>query len=36
MTHSPIAGQAQTVLGPIRAEDMGITLPHEHSSSTSR
>ena len=30
MTHSPIAGQAQTVLGPIRAEDMGITLPHEH------
>ena len=30
MTRSPIAGQAQTVLGPIRAEDMGITLPHEH------
>ena len=30
MTHSPIAGQAQTVLGPSRAEDMGITLPHEH------
>jgi phosphotriesterase-related protein len=30
MTHSPIAGQAQTVLGPIRAEEMGITLPHEH------
>ena len=30
MTRSPIAGQAQTVLGPIPAEDMGITLPHEH------
>ena len=30
MTRSPIAGQAQTVLGPIAAEDMGITLPHEH------
>jgi phosphotriesterase-related protein len=30
MTRSPIAGQAQTVLGAISAEDMGITLPHEH------
>ena len=30
MTRSPIAGRAQTVLGPIAAEDMGITLPHEH------
>ena len=30
MTCSPIAGRAQTVLGPIAAEDMGITLPHEH------
>jgi phosphotriesterase-related protein len=30
MPRSPIAGQAQTVLGPIAAEDMGITLPHEH------
>ena len=30
MPRSPIAGQAQTVLGPIVAEDMGITLPHEH------
>jgi len=24
------SGQAQTVLGPIAAEAMGITLPHEH------
>ena len=24
------AGQAQTVLGPIAGEAMGITLPHEH------
>jgi phosphotriesterase-related protein len=30
MARSPIAGRAQTVLGPIAAEDMGITLPHEH------
>jgi phosphotriesterase-related protein len=30
MARSSIAGQAQTVLGPIPAEDMGITLPHEH------
>jgi len=30
MAPSPIAGRAQTVLGPIAAEDMGITLPHEH------
>ena len=30
MTRSPIAGQAQTVLGPIAGEAMGITLPHEH------
>ena len=29
-TRSPIAGRAQTVLGPIDAGDMGITLPHEH------
>src|ERR1043166_6899456 len=27
---SPRAGQAQTVLGPIAADQMGITLPHEH------
>jgi phosphotriesterase-related protein len=26
----PLAGQAQTVLGPIAGEAMGITLPHEH------
>jgi phosphotriesterase-related protein len=30
MARSPIAGRAQTVLGPIAAADMGITLPHEH------
>ncbi len=30
MTRSPLAGRAQTVLGPIAGEDMGITLPHEH------
>ena len=28
--NSPRAGQAQTVLGPIPGEQMGITLPHEH------
>jgi len=27
---SPRAGEAQTVLGPIAADTMGITLPHEH------
>src|SRR5438093_1484131 len=27
---SPRAGQAQTVLGAIAADQMGITLPHEH------
>ena len=25
-----LSGQAQTVLGPIAGEAMGITLPHEH------
>jgi phosphotriesterase-related protein len=25
-----LSGQAQTVLGPVAAEAMGITLPHEH------
>jgi phosphotriesterase-related protein len=30
MTRSPLAGQAQTVLGPVPAGDLGITLPHEH------
>jgi phosphotriesterase-related protein len=28
-THA-VAGQAQTVLGPIAGDAMGITLPHEH------
>jgi phosphotriesterase-related protein len=30
MARSSIAGRAQTVLGPVAAEDMGVTLPHEH------
>ena len=30
MPRAPLAGQAQTVLGPIAGEAMGITLPHEH------
>jgi phosphotriesterase-related protein len=30
VTGSALAGQAQTVLGPIAGEAMGITLPHEH------
>src|SRR4030095_8680563 len=30
MPSSPLFGQAQTVLGPIAGEAMGITLPHEH------
>jgi phosphotriesterase-related protein len=30
MNKSELAGKAQTVLGLIPAEDLGITLPHEH------
>lgn len=30
MTRSTLAGKAQTVLGPVPAEELGITLPHEH------
>ena len=30
MTRSPMAGKAQTVLGPIAGDELGITLPHEH------
>ena len=30
MPHPPLAGWAQTVLGPIDGSAMGITLPHEH------
>jgi phosphotriesterase-related protein len=30
MPSSALSGQAQTVLGPIAGEAMGITLPHEH------
>jgi phosphotriesterase-related protein len=26
----PLAGQVQTVLGPLRPEALGVTLPHEH------
>src|SRR5260370_24360878 len=29
-TTRALAGQTQTVLGPIAGEAMGITLPHEH------
>lgn len=30
MTGSPMSGQAQTVLGPVPAAELGVTLPHEH------
>lgn len=30
MTIAELVGKAQTVLGPIDAENLGITLPHEH------
>ncbi|MBI4013153.1 MAG: aryldialkylphosphatase [Candidatus Rokubacteria bacterium] len=30
MAGSPMAGKAQTVLGPVPAEELGVTLPHEH------
>jgi phosphotriesterase-related protein len=30
MAGSPLAGKAQTVLGPVPAEELGVTLPHEH------
>jgi len=30
MARSAIAGRAQTVRGPIAADEMGVTLPHEH------
>jgi len=30
MTRSSLAGKAQTVLGPVPADELGITLPHEH------
>ncbi|MEX2221912.1 MAG: hypothetical protein WEG40_08945 [Candidatus Rokuibacteriota bacterium] len=30
MPRPELSGQAQTVLGPIAGEAMGITLPHEH------
>ena len=30
MPFPALSGQAQTVLGPIAGEAMGITLPHEH------
>ena len=29
-TTQDIAGKAQTVLGPVDPDDLGITLPHEH------
>ena len=30
MARSSLAGKAQTVLGPVDGDAMGITLPHEH------
>jgi phosphotriesterase-related protein len=27
---SPLTGRAQTVLGPVDADQLGVTLPHEH------
>lgn len=30
MARSALVGKAQTVLGPVPADDLGITLPHEH------
>ena len=30
MPKSPLSGKAQTVLGPVDGDAMGITLPHEH------
>ena len=30
MEKSSIKGRAQTVLGPVYPDELGITLPHEH------
>jgi phosphotriesterase-related protein len=30
MPKTPLAGKAQTVLGPVNGDQLGITLPHEH------
>lgn len=30
MRNNELAGNAQTVLGPIDAESLDVTLPHEH------
>jgi len=30
MARPELAGKAQTVLGPVSGDDLGITLPHEH------
>ncbi len=30
MTKSELSGKAQTVLGPVAPEHLGVTLPHEH------
>lgn len=30
MVASEISGKAQTVLGPVAPENLGVTLPHEH------
>lgn len=36
MRRIDLAGKAQTVLGPIATEDLGVTLPHEHLLSDTR
>ena len=30
MPDSGLAGKAQTVLGPVSADELGISLTHEH------
>ncbi|HKZ04603.1 MAG TPA: aryldialkylphosphatase [Methylomirabilota bacterium] len=30
MPKTPLTGKAQTVLGPVAGDELGITLPHEH------
>jgi phosphotriesterase-related protein len=30
MPRTPLTGKAQTVLGPVNGDQLGITLPHEH------
>jgi predicted metal-dependent phosphotriesterase family hydrolase len=30
MATTPLSGKAETVLGPVDGDAMGITLPHKH------